>query len=190
MSKNSEKSKIARSSVVQRYVRERDKALESLQTFTKQVNAHVGTAYNILAASLGYPFNETTRKYETQGRDLITLALEIVKKYQDADPSVAKIVERRDAPVEYEKKERVIISAVKQSEEVDERTAIQEETGDTSFNPAAFEAYKDAATHGTFEEPVRKETAYEAMADIATQDEVQRTPTSDSENPAAIFDRT
>jgi hypothetical protein len=156
-----DKLKLRRDGVIQRYVRERDKALDDLKNFSSQVNQHVGTAYNILAASLGYEYDKEARKYLTDKRDLITLVLEVVKKVQDLDPSAPKLVEQRDAPVEYEKKEKVILAS-----------------------EAAVEVYKDAHTHGTFEETVAKhgteqsieaftnnETAFEAMHDIATADE-------------------
>lgn len=174
--RSQQQAKRSRDGVVQRYIRERDQALDKLKVFTQQVNAHVGTAYNMLAASLGYEFKEDVKKYDTGGRDLITLVLEVINRHQDLDPTAPKIVERRDAPVEYEKKERVILSAVEDSAEVDERTAIQEETGDTSFDAITLEhrskLSKEAFTESesTSGECVKHETAYEAMAEIATED--------------------
>jgi hypothetical protein len=136
-----DKLKLRRDGVIQRYVRERDKALDDLKNFSSQVNQHVGTAYNILAASLGYEYDKEARKYLTEKKDLITLVLEVVKKIQDLDPSAPKLVEQRDAPVEYEKKEKVLLA----TEEVDERTAIQEETGDEGQRfDFAFQEFGDS----------------------------------------------
>jgi hypothetical protein len=162
-----DKLKLRRDGVIQRYVRERDKALDDLKNFSSQVNQHVGTAYNILAASLGYEYDKEARKYLTEKKDLITLVLEVVKKIQDLDPSAPKLVEQRDAPVEFEKKEKVIL-ATEGTENVSFEKLAAKHAGEQSI-----EAFTEPVS-GTYAQEKLIETAYEAMHDIATADEGQR----------------